>query len=116
MNIHSDPVVQSYEPVVVCKLCGDQGHSKLSCTYTKARNLADMSHEDSVFWNYVHPADRPESLGVGANEDELDEDEDIFRDSQEEVQEDSSEEEQEESDESFESDDSNSSDIENLFL
>ena len=114
MNIHSDPVVQSHEPVVVCKLCGDQGHSKISCT--KSKNLANMSHEDSVFWNYVHPGDRPESLGVGANEDELDEDDDIFRYIQEEVLEDSSEEEQEESDESFESDDSNSSDIENLFL
>ena len=53
---------------------------------------------------------------MGANEDELDEDDDIFRYIQEEVLEDSSEEEQEESDESFESDDSNSSDIENLFL
>ena len=112
MNIHSDPVVQSYEPVVVCKLCGDQGHSKLSCTYTKARNLANMSHEDSVFWNYVHPADRPESLGVGANEDELDEDEeDTIGDIQEGMEEDSSEEEEEDrSEESFESDDSDSSD------
>ena len=99
MNIHSDPVVQSHEPVVVCKLCGDQGHSKISCT--KAKNLANMSHEDSVFWNYVHPSDRPESLGVGASEDE---------DDHEGVDEDSSEEEEEKSDESFESDDSNSSD------
>ena len=102
MNIHSDPVVQFHEPVVVCKLCGEHGHSKLSCTYTKALDPVNMSHEDSVFWSYVHPANRPESLGFGADEDELGE-------ASEDSVEDTSEEE-DRSDESLETDDSDSSD------
>ena len=47
---------------MVCKVCGDYGHSKASCHYTKAKDLANMSHEDVVFWRYVHPLDRPDSL------------------------------------------------------
>ena len=56
-------MVQFHEPVVVCKVCGDHGHSKRSCLYTLALDTANISHEDTVFWGYVHPEDRPSSLG-----------------------------------------------------
>ena len=65
MNIYSDPVVQLFDPVVVCSVCGEHGHSKRSCRYSKAEDLSNMSQEDRVFWSYVHPKDRPESLGGG---------------------------------------------------
>ena len=29
-----------------------------------------MSQEDRVFWSYVHPKDRPESLGGGEQQEE----------------------------------------------
>ena len=121
MNIHSDPVVQSHEPVVLCKLCGEHGHSKRSCTYTKAMDPANMSHEDSVFWSYVHPANRPESLCLGAGDDELggDDDEDdrggVQASDTEDSVDDSSVEE-DESDDSHESNDSDSSDLMNLYM
>ena len=55
-------MVQFYDPVVICKVCGDHGHSKVSCLYTKALDTANISPEDAMFWSFVHPADRPESL------------------------------------------------------
>ena len=33
LNIRSDPVVQHYEPKVICRICGHEGHSHLSCDY-----------------------------------------------------------------------------------
>ena len=62
LNIHSDPVVQLYEPVVICSKCGGHGHSKASCLYMKAMDTSTMSAEDVMFWTFVHPCDRPESL------------------------------------------------------
>ena len=70
MNIYSDPVVQLFDPVVVCSVCGEHGHSKRSCCYSKADDLSNMSQEDRVFWSYVHPKDRPESLGGGEQQEE----------------------------------------------
>ena len=67
-------MVQFYEPVVICKLCGDHGHSKISCPYTKALDEANISEEDAVFWSYVHPEDRPESLRGGDWSDNEEED------------------------------------------
>ena len=58
---------------MLCKFCGAQGHTRLSCPYTKAQDLANVSYEDRVFWSYVHPADRPESLG-GDGDDVSDDD------------------------------------------
>ena len=62
LNIHSDPVVQLNEPVIICSKCGGHGHSKASCLYTRAMDTSIMSSEDSMFWTFVHPCDRPESL------------------------------------------------------
>ena len=57
--------------MVVCKLCKDQGHTKISCPYTKALDEANLSQEDAAFWNFIHPADRPESLrGADWSDDE----------------------------------------------
>ena len=67
-------MVQFYEPVVICKLCGDHGHSKISCPYNKALDQANISDEDAVFWSYVHPEDRPESLRFGDWSDNEEED------------------------------------------
>jgi hypothetical protein len=55
-------VVQFYDPVVKCSVCGDYGHSKTSCHYTRTMDLSNMSHEDVVFWSFVHPLDRPAAL------------------------------------------------------
>ena len=66
MNIHSDPVVQHYDPVIICKVCKVQGHSKVSCPYTHAKDLANISHEDCIFWSFVQPEDKPSSLGGDA--------------------------------------------------
>ena len=71
MNIYSDPVVQLHDPVVVCTVCGEHGHTRRGCHYTKAEDLANMSHEDSVFWTFVHPGDRPEALGESDEEEEV---------------------------------------------
>ena len=70
MNIYSDPVVQLHDPVVVCTVCGEHGHTRRGCHYTKAEDLANMSHEDGVFWTFVHPGDRPEALGESDEEEE----------------------------------------------
>ena len=101
MNIYSDPVVQLFDPVVVCSVCGEHGHSKRSCRYSKAEDLSNMSQEDRVFWSYVHPKDRPESLGGGEQQEES---MDVNEASDEE-----SGESDEEEDESGESDDEGSS-------
>ena len=55
-------MVQFYDPVVKCSVCGDYGHSKTSCHYTRTMDLSNMSHEDVVFWSFVHPLDRPAAL------------------------------------------------------
>ena len=62
LSIQSDPVVQFYDPVVICSLCGETGHSKKSCHYSKAADRSNMSYEDVVFWSYIDPRDRPDSL------------------------------------------------------
>ena len=70
LSIQSDPVVQFYDPVAECSVCGDYGHSQASCHYTKALDMSNMSHEDIVFWSYVHPLDRPQSLREEGDYDE----------------------------------------------
>ena len=55
-----------------CKVCKAQGHSKVSCPYIKAEDLANISQEDRAFWSCVHPEDRPSSLGGSALSDEGD--------------------------------------------
>ena len=62
MNLYSDPVIQFYDPPVVCSVCGEHGHSKKSCLYTRAKDLANLSYEDRVFWSYVQNSDKPEAL------------------------------------------------------
>ena len=60
--MRSDPVVQSYQPKVVCRLCDREGHSNISCDYA-SRNVGEhMSYADSVFWLYVVPSERPEGF------------------------------------------------------
>ena len=61
--------MQMYDPVVICVTCSETGHTTASCHYTKAEYMSDMTYEDEVFWSYVDPRDRPESL----REDESDE-------------------------------------------
>ena len=62
LNIPSDPVVNFFDPLVTCSFCSGIGHSKLSCTLAKAKTASDLSHDDLVFWSFVHPEDRPECL------------------------------------------------------
>ena len=69
MNIFSDPVTQFYDPSVVCSVCGELGHTKRSCRYTRAQDLSNMSHEDRTFWTYIHPRDRPEALVEGEEQE-----------------------------------------------
>ena len=73
MNIHSDPVVQLHNPVVICPVCGEHGHTRRSCRYSNADNLVSLSQEDIAFWEFVHPRDRPECLG-GVRGEPMDED------------------------------------------
>ena len=62
-----------------------------------------MSHEDSIFWSYIHPSDRPDPLSMGA--EDLSDDEEAQSEDSEDV--DSSDMSVEDlSDDSFESDDS----------
>ena len=96
MNIYSDPVVQFHDPSVVCSVCGEPGHTKLSCLYSRAEDLANMSHEDRVFWSYIHPSDRPEGLVESDHEhhmEECDQEESIGDSDQEESVEESDQEE-----------------------
>ena len=51
-----------YDPVVICTTCGETGHTTASCHYTKAEYKSDLSYEDEIFWSYIDPRDRPESL------------------------------------------------------
>ena len=62
INIISDPVVQYYDPKVLCSICGDIGHSQISCVYSENRSRADMKYEDWLFWQYVDHSEQPESL------------------------------------------------------
>ena len=62
MNVRSDPVVQYYEPKVLCKACGCEGHSRISCDYAEGKFGNDMSIEDFMFWSHVDPCDRPASF------------------------------------------------------
>ena len=62
LNTRSDPVVQYYEPKVVCKICDREGHSQISCDYASSKTGPNLSYEDSVFWLYVDPRDRPEGF------------------------------------------------------
>lgn len=84
-------MVQFYDPVVKCSVCGDYGHSKISCHYTRTMDLSNMSHEDVVFWSYVHPLDRPAALREGDSEvlegTDTGEVENVARDMLEEVEE-----------------------------
>ena len=64
LNVRSDPVVQFFAPKVVCKLCEREGHSKISCDYASSKVGPHMSYEDSVFWMYVHPCDRPKDFDL----------------------------------------------------
>ena len=56
-------MVQFYNPVVICSVCREHGHSKSSCRYSRADNLVSLSQEDIAFWAFIHPRDRPECLG-----------------------------------------------------
>ena len=60
LNVRSDPVVQFYEPKVVCRICDHQGHTSMNCNYAASRIGPNMSYEDFVFWSYVDPSERPE--------------------------------------------------------
>ena len=60
----SDCIVQHYEPKTVCKLCDREGHSQVSCDYASRRNGENITPEDSVFWCYVDPSDRPEGFDM----------------------------------------------------
>ena len=62
LNIRSDPVVQYFEPRIVCKICESEGHSQISCPYAASKVGPNMSYEDSVFWSYVDPSDCPEGF------------------------------------------------------
>ena len=96
--------MQMYDPVVICATCGETGHTTASCHYTRAEYMSDMSYEDEVFWSYIDPRDRPESLR------EVDSDEIIEgspRYSTSESEEDSDTEEVEDSDMIEESEESN---------
>ena len=62
LNIRSDPVVQFFEPKVVCKICQREGHSQVSCDYAASKTGTKMSDADSVFWLYVDPCDRPKGF------------------------------------------------------
>ena len=59
LNVRSDPVVQYYEPKVLCKICGHEGHSQIGCEYAEGKVDDNMSLEDILFWSHVHPCDRP---------------------------------------------------------
>ena len=73
INIHSDPVVQLHNPVVICTVCKEHGHTRRSCRYNDADNLVGMDQEDIAFWSYIHPRDRPECLG-GVGSEPMEED------------------------------------------
>ena len=62
INIRSDPVVQFYDPKVVCQICGRIGHTQISCDYSDKKSRSDMSYEDYIFWQYVDPSEQPESM------------------------------------------------------
>ena len=62
MNIYSDPVIQLCDPPLVCSVCGEHSHTKASCHHVRAEDFANLSHEDTVFWSYIDPCDRPEAL------------------------------------------------------
>ena len=57
MTIRSDPVVQYFEPEVVCKVCGARGHTQISCYYSS--NNTTMSCEDLKFWKCVNQNEQP---------------------------------------------------------
>ena len=58
MTIRSDPVVQHFDPVVQCKICGGRGHSHFSCEYSTNRNR-EMIIEEIEFWKYVDQSEQP---------------------------------------------------------
>ena len=62
MNLRSDCVVQYFEPKILCKLCGREGHSQLSCDFSSGKLGQNMAHEDFVFWSFVDPCNCPEEL------------------------------------------------------
>ena len=62
LNVRSDCVVQFFDPKVMCKLCEREGHTQVSCDFAASRTGPNLSYEDSVFWLYVDPCDRPESF------------------------------------------------------
>ena len=55
--------MQFYEPKIVCRLCEREGHSQISCDYASRKVGENLTYEDSVFWCYVDPSDRPEGFG-----------------------------------------------------
>ena len=70
--IQSDPVVQFYDPVAVCTVCGETGHTTASCHYSKAEDRSNMSHADMVFWSFVDARDRPDSMIEEKSDEETD--------------------------------------------
>ena len=64
MNLRSDCLVQFYEPKIECKLCSRIGHSQTSCDLASRKVGENMTYEDSVFWHYVDPEDRPEGFDL----------------------------------------------------
>ena len=64
MTIRSDPLVQYFEPQIVCKICGGSGHSQISCEYSSRRSGENMRYEDFVFWSYVDPSEQPDNFNL----------------------------------------------------
>ena len=62
MNVISDPVVQMYEPRIICQVCQAEGHSQISCDYAEGKVADNMAYEDVVFFSYIHPDSRPDCL------------------------------------------------------
>ena len=57
LTVRSDPVVQFFEPEVICKICRERGHSQITCQYSV--NKADMTVEDFEFWKCVIQDQQP---------------------------------------------------------
>ena len=67
MTIRSDPVVQYFEPLVLCKICGKQGHSQISCDYSLKRSSREMEIEELEFWKLVDESEQPVNVSLSGN-------------------------------------------------
>ena len=62
LNASSDPVVQYFEPRVLCQVCGEEGHSQISCAFGVSKVAENFSYGDVVFYTYIDEEWRPDCL------------------------------------------------------